>query len=121
MSAIACAPAEAPLESGASTPESSVESTPLPTPEEPEKPVDPFELYQSNIVYGTGNNKMIYSANGTAPEVATYRAVFEVQESGEFDYSLYFSNNTYSKKSISFYCIFYFLVSGCQFCTYFFL
>ena len=97
MSAVACTPAETHAAGGASTPENSIgstpESTPNDEPDEPAKPVDPFELYQSNIVYGTGNNKMIYSANGTAPEVATYRAVFEVQESGEFDYSLYFSNN----------------------------
>ena len=64
------------------------------TTEQPEDPApikSDFELYQSNVAYGTGNNIMIYAA--TQAETATYRAVFQVQEHGAFDYKLYFSNN----------------------------
>lgn len=88
-----CVPADTPNENE-STP-SSEGSTPLETPESGpvHDPNDPFWKYQSNIVYGTGNNSMILSQNGDQPEIATYRAVFEVQEAGEFEYSLYFSNN----------------------------
>ncbi len=99
ISLVSCKPTDVPAESSstpaASTPESTPESTPSESgpDKEPDKPVDLFEKYQSNIVYGTGNNKMIYSEKGTTPEIATYRAVFDVQESGEFEYSLYFSNN----------------------------
>ena len=71
-------------------PETQPETEPDKEPEE--EPVDLFKKYQSNIVYGTGNNKMISSENGST-EIATYRAVFEVQEYGEFEYSLFFSNN----------------------------
>ena len=72
------------------------ESTPLETPEitpPAQDPNDPFYKYRSNIVYGTGNNSMVSSVNGNKPEIATYRMVVPVQETGEFEYSLYFSNN----------------------------
>ena len=59
--------------------------------EEPAPIKSDFELYQSNIAYGTGNNIMVYATKQT--ETATYRAVFPVQEHGSFDYKLYFSNN----------------------------
>ena len=68
----------------ASTPEVEQEEEPAPIKSD-------FELYQSNVAYGTGNNIMIYATGQT--ETATYRAVFPVQEHGAFDYKLYFSNN----------------------------
>lgn len=59
---------------------------------------DSFEKYRSNIAYGTGNNSMMYGANSQT-EIATYRAVFPVEEYGRFDYKLYFSNNEDSSSS----------------------
>ena len=96
-------PAEStPTETPESTPEATEpESTPKATepestPEETEPEVVPvadnFEEYRSNIAYGTGNNYMLYGANDQK-ELATFRAVFQVEEYGEFEYKLFFSNN----------------------------
>ena len=89
-------PAETPVETPEETPESTHESTPAETPEETEPVEEPvannFEKYRSNIAYGTGNNTMVYGANNQK-ELATFRAVFPVEEYGEFEYKLYFSNN----------------------------
>ncbi len=76
-----------------STPEATEpESTPTETDPEEEIIVNNFEKYRSNIAYGTGHNTMVYGANNTT-ELATFRAVFPVEEHGEFEYKLYFSNN----------------------------
>lgn len=77
--------------SNATNAETTVVSTTEEPKEEPEPIKSDFELYQSNIAYGTGHNTMLYAANQT--ENATYRAVFPVQEHGAFEYKLYFSNN----------------------------
>lgn len=103
-----CTPAEKPAESTpnetpAKTPaESTPEETPEPsepesTPEEtpvvdPEPVKSDFEIYPSNIAYGTGHNIMVYGENNQK-EFATYRAILHVEEYGEFEYKLFFSNN----------------------------
>ncbi len=58
---------------------------------EPEHIPTDFELYPSNILATTSHNTAIYSPAGTM-ELKTYRCVFTVQEYGEFDYKLFFSN-----------------------------
>jgi lysophospholipase L1-like esterase len=91
-------PAETPAESTPeetpepTEPESTPESTPAETEPEVVPVVNNFEKYRSNIAYGTGHNAMVVSENG-GKELATYRAVFPVEEYGEFEYKLYFSNN----------------------------
>ena len=90
-------PAETPAQTPADTPAETPEETPETTaPEETEPAVVPvadnFETYRSNIAYGTGHNCMVYGAN-KQKELATYRAVFPVEEHGEFDYKIYISNN----------------------------
>ena len=87
-------PAEStPTETPESTPEETEpESTPKETEPEVVPVADNFEEYRSNIAYGTGNNYMLYGANDQK-ELATFRAVFQVEEFGEFEYKLYFSNN----------------------------
>lgn len=103
VASVSCAPTPPPPES---TPESTPEETPTEstptestpeesTPEETEPEVVPvksdFETYRSNVAYGTGHNSMIIVSGGK--ETATYRAILPVEEYGEFDYKLYFSNN----------------------------
>ena len=80
------------------TSEGTPEETPVATPTETEKEEEPeplksdFEIYQSNTVCATGHNIMLNSTTG-APEVHTFRGAFKIQEFGEFEYKLYFSNN----------------------------
>lgn len=69
-----------------SSSESASESEPGPEPVKSD-----FEIYQSNIAYGTSHNALIEAANGK--ELATYRAIFPVEEYGELEYKLFFSNN----------------------------
>ncbi len=80
-----------PPASNATNKSTSVTNTTEVPKEEPVPIKSDFELYQSNVAYGTGHNVMLYAANQT--ETATYRAVFPVQEHGAFEYKLYFSNN----------------------------
>lgn len=119
---VSCAPAADPVES---TPEETpAESTPESTPEETPKATEPestepeiseteppavpiksdFEIYQSNSITPTGTNSMLKSSNGKAV-THTFRGLFKIQEYGELEYKLYFSNNvdsTYGSGSNSY-------------------
>lgn len=55
----------------------------------PPAPSD-FETYQSNVITPTGNNGVLTSKEAVTE---SFRGVFRVQETGKFNYKLYFSNN----------------------------
>lgn len=60
------------------------------------KPQTDFDIYLSNTVVSTGNNGFVEKADNV-----TYRAYFPVEQGGELEYKLYFSNtvdSTYGHK-----------------------
>ena len=68
-----------------------------PTPETPvtedPKVLTDFERYVSNTSAATGHNWMLTSESSVTE---TFRAIYKVQEAGQFDYKFFFSNNVNS-------------------------
>ena len=89
-------PASTPEESEApeaSDTEEATEPTPtLPEEEPEEKPINYFEIYQSNSITPSGNNYVLKSSDGKKV-TETFRGLFKIQEFGELEYKFYFSNH----------------------------
>ncbi len=99
LSSLGCNNQEPPVEPESTTPEEPTTPPPADNQEPEHIPTD-FELYPSNIYAATGHNYVLRAAEGKM-KTETFRCVFTVQEYGEFEYKLFFSNAVDSTQRVS--------------------
>ena len=97
---VGCGPDTPPIESNPEDTTPQAPTTPPADSNEPEHIPTDFEKYPSNIYAATGHNYVLRAPEGTM-EMKTFRCVFSVQEYGEFEYKLFFSNAVDSTQRVT--------------------